>query len=246
MSFVHLHVHSQYSLLEASCRFPDLVARAERFGMPAVAVTDNGNMFGAVEFYFAAKKTGVKPIVGMDCYLAPKSRLVKGEDREAASQPNRRVVLLAQDLEGYRNLCQLSSIGYQQGFYYKPRIDYEVLQKYGDKIIALSGGPRGDIPFTFKEQGGEAALEKIKWYKKQFKDRFYLELCRTGLSEWQQTNEFLIEAGKKLSVPLVASNDVHYLDQEDQLSQEVLICIGTNKTIQDESRYKLGSPRILL
>jgi DNA polymerase-3 subunit alpha len=241
MSFVHLHLHTQYSLLEATCRAKTLVKKAVELGMPAVGITDNGNMFGAVEFYFTCKDANIKPIIGMDVYIAPKSRLVKGEDREAMQMPNRRLVLLAQNYEGYLNLCKISSIGYQEGFYYKPRIDYDVLRKYSANLIALTGGSTGDVPFTFTRNGEDAALAKIRELNEIFPERLYLELNRTGTPEWDQINPFLIEASKITHVPLVATNNVHYLKREDQIAQEVLICIGSNKTLQDESRYKLGS-----
>ncbi len=240
MSFVHLHTHSQYSLLEATCRTGALLKKAQDDGQPAVALTDNGNMFGAVEFYFGAKDLGIKPILGIDLYLAPKSRLIKGEDREAAQQPNTRLVVLAQNYKGYKNLCKLSSIGYQEGFYYKPRVDWDVLKKYSDDLIVLSGGSRGEVNYAFERFGAEAALQKVREIAAIYPERFYLEMNRTG-PEWDKINEFLLEASKITGVPVVAANNVHYLEQADQLSQEVLICIGSNKTIQDESRYRLGS-----
>ncbi|MGE0526636.1 MAG: DNA polymerase III subunit alpha [Bdellovibrionales bacterium] len=241
MSFVHLHVHSQYSLLEATCRAKSLAKKTAEYGMPAVALTDYGNMFGAIEFYFACKDAGVKPILGLEVFIAPKSRLVKGEDKEAAQQPSRRLVLLAQNYEGYRSLCHLSSIGYQEGFYYRPRVDYETLSRHNENVIALSGGLMGEVAWTFNNRGPEAALERIETFKKIYGDRFYLELCRTGVKGWDQLTPFLLEAGEKMGVPVVASNDVHYLTRDDQLAQEVLICIGTNKTLQDETRFRLGS-----
>lgn len=241
MSFVHLHTHSQYSLLEATSRIAKMVKMAADGGMPAVALTDNGNMFGAVEFYFACKDAGIKPILGMDIYIAPKSRLVKGEDREAMQMPNKRLVLLAQNFNGYQNLCRISSIGYQEGFYYKPRIDFETLRRFSQDLICLSGNSRGEIAYQLERFGADAALEKISELQAIFPDRFYLELNRTGTPEWEKINPFLIEASKLTGAPLVATNNVHYLNQEDQLAQEVLICIGSNKTLQDESRFKLGS-----
>lgn len=241
MSFVHLHVHSQFSLLEATIRLKDLAKRAKELGMPAVAVTDYGNMFGAVEFYLAAKDVGIKPILGLEVYLAPKSRHIKGEDREAAQMPNRRLVLLAQDFKGYQNLCRISSIGYKEGFYYRPRVDEEVLAAYNENLIALSGGIMGEVPWTFINQGEEKALEKIRRFQEIYPDRFYLEMNRTGVAAWDQINPFLIEASKITGVPLVAANDVHYMHQQDQIAQEVLICIGSNRTLEDESRFRLGS-----
>ncbi len=241
MSFVHLHVHSQYSMLEATCRIKALAKKAAEFNMPAVALTDYGNMFGAIEFYFACKDAGVKPLVGLEVFIAPKSRLVKGEDREAASQPSRRLVLIAQNVAGYRTLCKLSTIGYQEGFYYRPRVDYEVLHKFSNDVIALSGGLMGDVPWTFKNHGPDACLQKIKDLKAIYGDRFYLEINRTGIKDWETINPFLLQAGRDLGVPVVATNDVHYMSPSDQLAQEVLICIGSNKTLQDETRFRLGS-----
>ncbi len=241
MSFVHLHVHTQYSLLEASSRTKQLVKKAVEYGQSAVAITDNGNMFGAVEFYFACKDAGIKPILGMDVYISPKSRFAKGEDREAAQMPNKRLVLLALNHAGYQNLCLLSSIGFQEGFYYKPRIDLEVLKKYSENLICLTGNSRGEVAYQLERFGKEAALEKVRELSEIFPGRLYLELNRTGTPEWEKINEFLIEASKSEGVPLVATNNVHYIKQEDQRAQEVLICIGSNKTLQDESRFRLGS-----
>jgi DNA polymerase-3 subunit alpha len=246
MSFVHLHVHSEYSLLEAACRIKPLVKKAAGMGMPALALTDNGNMFGAIEFYFAAQEVGIKPILGIDAYLAPGSRLDKKQDRDQIQTFPRRLVLLATSLTGYQNLCQLSSISYQEGFYWKPRIDYEVLEKFNQDIICLSGGLRGEVVDCFLKEGPEAALEKIKKLKAIFGDRFYLEMNRTGLPAWDQINPFLQEASKITSTSLVAGNDVHYLTPDDQIAQEVLVCIGTNKTLQDESRFKLGTSEFYL
>lgn len=241
MSFVHLHLHSQYSLLEATCRAKDIAKKAAEFKMPAVAQTDNGNMYGAMEFYFACKDQGVKPIIGLDVYLAPESRHIKTQNRDQIQKPNTRLVLLAQSQEGYRNLCQISSIGFHEGFYYKPRVDYEIIKKYSGDIIALSGHLRGEVPFEFLEKGKESSLEKLRQLKEIYQDRFYLEMCRTGDAKWNEVNEFLLEASKITDTPVVATNNVHYMQQDEQLAQEVLICIGTNKTLQDESRLRLGS-----
>ena len=244
MSFVHLHTHSEYSLLEAACRLKGLAKSASEYKMPALALTDNGNMFGAIEFYFACLDKGVKPIIGLDAYMAPGSRLEKKQDpnarfSEAALGP-RRLVLLAQNFNGYQNLCQLSTAGYQEGFYWKPRIDYDILEKNNSDLICLSGGLRGEVVDTFLKEGADAALEKIRKLKQIFGDRFYLETCKT-LPIWKNINNFLNEASQICNVPMVATNDVHYLKQDDQIAQEVLICIGMNKTLSDESRFKLGS-----
>jgi DNA polymerase III subunit alpha len=245
-SFVHLHVHSQYSLLEATCQTKALAKQALAYKMPAIALTDYGNMFGAIEFYFACKDAGVKPILGLEAFIAPKGRLVKGEDKEAAMQPNKRIILLAQNIEGYRSLCKISTVGYQEGFYYRPRIDEEVLRANNSNLIALSGGLMGEVGWLFKNKGPEQALEKIQTLKEIFPERFYLEMCRTGVRDWDELNPFLLEASKITGVPVVASNDVHYVHQEDQIAQEVLICIGSNKTLHDEKRFKLGSDQFYL
>lgn len=243
--FVHLHVHSEYSLLEASSGVKDLAVKASEMGMPALALTDNGNMFGAIEFYFACLDKGIKPIIGLDTYLVG-DRNIKGQDRNEIQRPPTRLVLLASSLKGYQNLCQISSLGYKEGFYYKPRIDYDVLKNFNEDVIALSGGLRGEIPQTFLTEGKDYALDKIRKLKDLFSDRLYLEINRTGLPQWKEIGSFLQEASKITSVPLVAANDVHYLTQDDQMSQEVLICIGTNKTLQDESRFRLGTDQFYL
>ena len=239
--FVHLHLHSQYSLLEASCRAEAVVERAKSFEMPGVALTDNGNMFGAVEFYLAAQKKGLKPIVGLDTYLAPVDRFTKNEKREVNYQPNTRLVLLAQNYKGYQNLCRLSSIGYQEGFYYKPRIDWQALEDFGEDVIALTGSISGDVASHFLRHGADEATERLRKLKNIFQDRLYLEINRTGLPQWKEVEPFLFDLAKKESVPMVATNDVYYLNKEDQLAQEVLICIGSNKTLHDDSRWRLGS-----
>jgi DNA polymerase III subunit alpha len=239
--FVHLHLHSQYSLLEASCRANLVVDKAQSFEMPGVALTDNGNMFGAVEFYLTAQKQGIKPIIGLDAYMAPVDRFTKNEKRDVNYQPNTRLVLLAQTYEGYQNLCRISSIGYQEGFYYKPRIDWQVLKDHGSDIIALTGGLSGDVVSHFLRYGEEAATQRLRQLKEIFQDRLYIEVNRTGTAEWKTVEPFLFSLAQKESVPLVATNDIYYLNKEDQLAQEVLICIGSNKTLHDESRWRLGS-----
>ncbi len=248
MSFAHLHVHSEYSLLEAACRVKAIAKKASEYGMPAVALTDYGNMFGAIEFYFACVEKNIKPIIGLEVYIAPVSRHEKKQDpsqkySEIALGP-RRLVLLAQNLDGYKNLCKLSTIGYQEGFYWKPRVDYEVLQQYQENLICLSGSQRGEVVDTFIKEGKDAAITKIKKLKSIFGDRFYLEISRTLIGHTPQAKDidaFLLASAKECDVPLVATNDVHYVNQDDQIAQEVLVCIGSNKTLSDDHRYKLGS-----
>lgn len=209
--------------------------------MPAAAITDNGNMFGAVEFYLTAKKEGIKPLLGIDAYLAPVDRHTKNEKRDVNYQPNTRLVLLAQNYQGYQNLCKLSTIGYQEGFYYKPRIDWKALEDHGSDLIVLTGGLSGDVISHFRRYGEEAAVERLRKLKDIFDGRLYLEVNRTGVEDWKTIEPFLFKLSKQENVPLIASNDVYYLEKQDQLAQEVLICIGSNKTLHDESRWKLGS-----
>ncbi|PWU20078.1 MAG: DNA polymerase III subunit alpha [Bdellovibrio sp.] len=239
---VHLHVHSEYSLLEASCRVKDLAKKAASFGMPACALTDLGNMYGAIEFYFACKDKNIKPILGLEAFLAPgNDRKARSGDRAEARHELHRLVLLAMSPRGYQNLCQISTAGFMEGFYYKPRIDDEVLRKFGDDLIVLSGGKKGDVAQIFLHEGAEAALARVRFYQELYGDRFYLEINRTGLPEWNELIDFFKEAAKITGVPLVAANDVHYLEREDQIAQEVLLCIGNNQTLQDAGRDRLGN-----
>ena len=206
MSFVHLHTHSEYSLLEAACRLKGLAKKAKEFEMPALALTDNGNMFGAIEFYFACQDQGVKPIIGMDAYVAPNGRFEKKADREANLGP-RKLVLLAQNFKGYQNLCWLSSKAFQEGFYWKPRIDDELLKSHNQDLICLTGGLRGEIPDLFVKEGPDAALKRIRQLKEIFGDRLYLEMNRT-IPAWKDINKFILEASRIENVQIVAANDV--------------------------------------
>ena len=267
MSFVHLHVHSEYSLLKASCRLKKIVEKAKSFEMPALALTDFGNMFGAAEFYFLAKDKGIKPILGLEVFVRPSSLghslhlpverslhlKEKGRNREVERKKEKkrekekgsenefgRLVLLAQNKEGYQNLCRISSIGYKEGFLSgSPSIDYEVLKQNRASLIALSGGAKGDLSSTLIKEGEESAVKKLHFFRDIFEDRFYLEINRTGGPSWDKANHFLVQASKSFSIPLVATNDVYYLEQNDHIIHEVLNCIRTNKTLQDESRERL-------
>ncbi len=209
--------------------------------MPAVGFTDNGNMFGAVEFYFGCQAKEIKPIIGLEVYLAPKGRFVKGEDPEAVRLPNTRLVLLAKNYKGYQTLCQISSKGYQEGFYYKPRVDFEVLKEFNSNVIALTGGLRGVVPFAYQEKGEDEALKKIRELKEIYGEDLFLEVQKTNVPVWDELNEFLKSASQTESIPVVAANEVYFAKREDKLAQEVMMCIGMNKTLQDESRFRLGS-----
>ena len=231
--FVHLHMHTEYSLLDGANRIKDLVKRVKELEMKAVAITDHGNMFGVIELYKECKANGVKPILGMEAYVAPRSRFEK--EGKIDSEPNH-LVLLAINNVGYKNLVKLCSIAYTEGFYYKPRLDIEVLEKYNQGIIALSGCLAGAVPRKIVNGDLDGAKETILKYKQIFKDRYYLEIQDNKLREQMLVNQHLIRFSKELDVPLVATNDCHYLTKDDYYAHEVLLCIQTRKKMSDEDR----------
>ena len=231
--FVHLHMHTEYSLLDGANRIKELVKKIKELDMNAVAITDHGNMFGVIELYKECKANGVKPIIGMEAYVAPRSRLEK--EGKIDSEPNH-LILLAMNNTGYKNLIKLCSIGYTEGFYYKPRIDLEVLEKYNEGIIVLSACLAGAVPRKIIEGDIEGAKQLILEYKRIFKDRYYLELQDNKYSDQMLVNQHLIKFSKELDVPLVATNDCHYLTKDDYYAHEVLLCIQTRKKMTDEDR----------
>lgn len=233
--FCHLHVHSCYSLLDGSIRIKDLVARAAEQNMPAVALTDHGAMYGAIEFYKEAKARGIKPIIGCEVYVAPRSRLAKQTGEEERSH---HLILLAQNKEGYANLTRLVSAGFLEGFYYKPRIDKELLAQHSNGLIVLSACLAGEIPALILKGEREKARQVARWYKDVFPGRFFLELQDHGLKEQQEANRVLTELSRELDIPLVATNDVHYLEKKDARIQDILVCIGTQKTLDDPKRLR--------
>jgi DNA polymerase III subunit alpha len=239
--FVHLHNHSDFSLLDGAAPIKGLVKKAESYGMKHLALTDHGNLSGALSFYNACRRSDINPVIGCEYYVAPGSRLVK----TGSDQSNRyfHLVLLAKDYTGYKNLIELSSIGYIDGFYYKPRIDDEVLRDHADGLIALSACVAGEIPSAIIDGNPAAAESKALHYAELFgRDNFYLELQDHGLAEQKQANEGLIRLSKKTGIPLVVTNDIHYLERDHAGAQDILICIGTNKKRSDESRLRFESP----
>lgn len=248
-SFVHLHVHSQYSLLDGAIRLQDLLDTARSFSMPAVTVTDHGNMFGALEFYEKAKKAGMKPIIGCEVYLAPRSRLdrqSRNENGGAVDEDrNYHLLLLARDVTGYQNLMKLVSSAYLEGFYYKPRIDKEILRKWSEGLIALSACLKGEVATHILRRQEEAARKAALEYAEIFgPDNFYLELQANGIPEQAIVNEGLIRLGRELGLPLVATNDCHYLRRSDARAHEILLGIQTGKTILDEKRMKFHTDQL--
>jgi DNA polymerase-3 subunit alpha len=236
MSFVHLHVHTHYSLLDGACKVSNLVKRVKSLGMDACAITDHGCMFGVVEFFAECKKEGIKPILGMEAYMAPGDR----RDRTAAHGENAyHLLLLAQDLDGYKNLLKLSSLAYKEGFYYKPRIDKEILREFSKGLVATSACLGGEVCSAFMKRDGKAARAVAETYLDIFgPDRFYIEVQKQGLKEQDLCNPELADLAKKVGVGLVATNDVHFLNKEDHHAHDVLCCISMGRLVTDESRLK--------
>ena len=245
MSFVHLHVHTQYSLLDGANKIGPLIEHAKTTGMPAIAMTDHGNMFGAVEFFQKARQNGIKPIIGCEAYLAPgkrtdRTQTSKADDFEAGG--NFHLILLAQNRTGYRNLCRLLTAAYKEGLYYKPRIDKEILAENSDGLIVLSGCLSGEIARALKADRMDRAREAAQWYAKTFPGRFYLELQDNGLHG--PLNGALTDLGRSIGIPLVATNDCHYLHRDDAKAHEVLLCIQTGKTLADETRWRFDTDEL--
>ncbi|MBI4433616.1 DNA polymerase III subunit alpha [Candidatus Uhrbacteria bacterium] len=237
-AFVHLHVHSHYSLLDGLTRIDELIAAVKADGQPAVALTDHGAMYGAIEFYRAATKAGVKPIIGVEAYLAPRSR--HDRERQPGDRAYTHVVLLAKNRTGYQNLLQLTTLAHLEGFYEKPRIDWEILEQFGDGLIVLSGCLSGEIPYLIREGRHDEADAAVRRYRDRFGDDFYLELQhRSDASDQGKVNAALIELGRRHRIPLVATNDVHYLKPDDAEAQDVLLCLQTKAKQADRDRMTM-------
>ena len=241
-NFVHLHLHTQYSLLDGAIRIDALMQRAKEYGMDTVAVTDHGTMFGALEFYEKAVKAGIKPIIGCECYLAPRSLADK---TPLDSKGMRHLVLLAENQEGYQNLCKLASIAQLEGFYYKPRIDRKILREYSKGLIAASACLHGEIPMLLKSGKTEAADQAARFYLETFgENNFFLEVQSNGIPEQDIVNQGILDMSRRLSIPIIATNDCHYLDREDVRAHDVLLCIQTGKTIHDAGRFKFATDQL--
>ena len=233
--FVHLHLHTEYSLLDGANRIKDLPIRAKELGMDAMAITDHGVMFGCIDFYKACKANDVKPIIGCEVYVAPGSRFDKVLDK---SVKYNHLILLAKNMQGYRNLCKLVSSGFTDGYYYKPRIDKEILEKYHDGLICLSACLGGEVPAHFLNGQDELAKNSALWFKNLFGEDYYLEVQANTMKEQYLVNQKLFKLSKEIGVPLVATNDSHYLKKEDAYNHEVLLCIQTGKRMSDPDRMK--------
>lgn len=237
MEFTHLHVHTEYSLLDGSCKIKELAAKAKELGMDSIAITDHGVMYGVIDFYRAVREVGLKPVIGCEIYVAPGSRF----DKEPGAQENRynHLVLLAENNQGYANLVKIVSKGFTEGFYYKPRVDYEVLEKYHEGIIALSACLAGEVQRYLKlglyEEGKEAALRLNKIFGK---NNFFLELQDHGIAEQKMVNQQLLRMSSETGIELVATNDVHYISEEDSVAHDILLCIQTGKKVNDTDRMR--------
>ena len=235
--FVHLHVHSQYSMLDGACHIKRLIKAAAKQKMPAIAITDHGNMFGVIEFYDAAMKGGVKPIVGCEVYVAPGSRFEKG--MSGIKENYYHLVLLCKDGVGYKNLVKIVSAGYLEGFYYRPRIDKEFLRAHSEGLICLSACLRGEVARAFLFDDEKKALAAALEYQEIFgKENFYIEIQDHGLEEQARANKRLIALSKEANIPLVATNDVHYITQDMAEAHDALLCIGTQTTLDNPNRLK--------
>ena len=229
-NFVHLHLHTSYSLLDSSIRHSALFKRAEEFGMPAVAMTDHGNMFGAVEFYNTARKYGIKPIIGCEVYVAPESRHVK-TSKENLRDASYHLILLSENEKGYKNLLKLVTKGYLEGFYYKPRIDKELLVEYSEGLIALSSCVRGEVAHNVNRENVPRAIKVASQYVEIMGEgNFFLELQNHQLENQDRINKEIIGIGKKLGLPVVATNNCHYIDREAYRAHEILLCLQTGNT----------------
>lgn len=241
LGFVHLHIHSEYSLLDGANRIKDLPVRAKELGMNAIAITDHGVMFGAIDFYKACKANGVKPIIGCEVYVAPRGR----KDKEPKiDEKYNHLILLAKNNEGYKNLAKLVSWGFIEGFYYKPRIDKEILEKYHEGIICLSACLAGEVNQAILNNNIEEAKKVALWFKNLFGEDYYLEVQNNGIKEQVLVNQKLVDLSRELNIPLVATNDAHYLKKEDAYNHEVLLCIQTGKKMTDEDRMRFDTDEL--
>ena len=239
--FVHLHIHSEFSLLDGANRIKDLPVRAKELGMEAIALTDHGVMYGAIDFYKACKKEGIKPIIGCEVYVALRSRF---EKEAGIDNKYYHLILLAKNNQGYKNLSKLVSLGFVDGYYYKPRIDKEILEKYHEGLICLSACLAGEINQKLLYGTQEEAEESALWYKNLFGEDYYIEIQNNGIREQVLANQKLIQLARKLDIPLVATNDAHYLKKEDSYNHEVLLCIQTGKKMSDEDRMRFDTDEL--
>jgi DNA polymerase-3 subunit alpha len=244
--FVHLHCHTEYSLLDGANKVDKLFDRIKALKQPAVAMTDHGNMFGAVEFYREAISHGIKPIIGCEIYVAPTSRFERKGVDKGPREYNNHLILLAMNQLGYRNLCKLVTLGYMEGFYYKPRIDKDLMREFNGGLIALSACLQGEVSQALSAGSFEKAKNAAATYASIFGDRYYIEIQDNKLAEQEKVNRLLVELAKEISLPVVATNDCHYGEREDFHAHDVLLCVQTGKTVDDDNRLKLETDELYL
>jgi len=238
--FTHLHLHTQYSVLDGAIKISNLVNRLKEIGQTAVAMTDHGSMHGAIEFYQKTTNAGIKPILGCEVYISAGSRLEKVPPNQGGARTHH-LTLLAMNKTGYKNLCKLVTLGYVEGFYFKPRIDKDLLAEHSEGIICLSGCVSSELAAKARADDIEGARKLVKKYIGMFDDRFYLELQPHKFEAQQKLNKLNLELSKEFNLPLVATNDCHYIEKGDAYSQEVLMCISTGKLISDPNRMRHDS-----
>ena len=243
--FVHLHIHSEFSLLDGANRIKDIPKRAKELGMDSIAITDHGVMYGAIDFYKACKNEGIKPIIGCEVYVAPRGRNRFDKEPGIDNRYNH-LILLAKNMQGYKNLSKLVSLGFTEGYYYKPRIDYEILEKYSEGLVCLSACLAGAVNQALLNGKEDEAEEIANWHKKVFGDDYYIEIQNNGLKEQVLANQRLVQLARKLDIPLVATNDAHYLKKEDAYNHEVLLCIQTGKRMTDEDRMRFDTDELYI
>jgi len=235
--FVHLHVHSHFSLLDGACRFEELIRETKKHGMPALAVTDHGNLFGAIEFYKTALAAGIKPILGCEAYIAPNSRFKK--ESKSISEAAFHLLLLVKNEKGYKNLIKLVTAAYMEGFYYRPRIDKEILSQHSEGLIATSGCLSSEICHYLMRDQTDRAEKSLGEYVDIFgKDNFYIEYMDHGISEQKKVNQALRKMESRMGLKPIATNDVHYMHREDAKAHDALLCINTGKLMSDKDRLK--------
>ncbi len=236
--FVHLHLHTEYSLLDGACRLDRLMEKAHALKFPALAITDHGSLYGAIDFYKAARDSGIKPIIGCEVYVAPGSRLDK-KTSSGGRDVYHHLVLLAKDERGYKNLTKLVTSAHLEGYYYKPRIDKEILAAHKDGLIALSGCIASEVPEWILKDQFDKARETMDWFKQVFgAENYYLELHNHGILEQAKVNRYLVPWAKEFGLKLVATNDVHYVEKGHSHAHDCLICIGTQTQLSDPKRMK--------
>lgn len=242
--FTHLHLHTEYSLLDGACRIENLVLRAKELNMQSLAITDHGNMYGAVDFYKACKKHGIKPIIGCEVYVAPRTRFDK---EKVLDKDYNHLILLCENETGYKNLIRLVSMAFTEGYYYKPRVDHDILEKYHEGLICLSACLAGEIPQSLLRRDYDEAKRTALWYRDVFgADNYFLEVQNHGLDEQKIVNDGLKRLSRETGIPLVATNDVHYIEQQDSKIQQVLICIATNHVLGEDTGLEFHSNEFYL